>query len=72
MTAADPRISPPGGLSIFLIFALGHMRRGGGASKIFLEVGHIPDEIFLLINYFLDATHRRNRIFLSGKQIFAN
>ena len=31
------------------------------AQKIFLVVGHIPVEIFLLINRFFDATHARNR-----------
>ena len=33
-----------------------------GALKIFLVVGHIPVEIFLLANYFRDVEHTSNRI----------
>ena len=33
-----------------------------GALKIFLVVGHIKIEIFLLLNYFFDSTHKSNRI----------
>ena len=40
---------------------MGLIRRG--ALKIFLVVGHIPVEVFLLINYFFDATHTSNRVF---------
>ena len=27
-----------------------------------LVVGHIPIEIFLLVNYFFDVTHKSNRM----------
>ena len=30
--------------------------------KIFLVVSHDPVDIFLLINYFFDATHTSNRM----------
>ena len=43
-----------------------------GDLKIFLVVGHIPAEIFLLVNYFFDATHTSNWIFLEGRQLFVN
>jgi len=55
----------PGGLFIFWIFAWGLIPRGylfEGALKKFLIVGHIPVEIFLLVNYVFHATHTRNRI----------
>ena len=32
-----------------------------GGSTIFLIVVHIPVEIFLLVNYLVDATHKSNR-----------
>ena len=43
-----------------------------GGFKIFLVVTHNPVETFLLINYFFDATHTSNRIFLKDRQIFVN
>ena len=43
-----------------------------GALKIFLVVGHIPVKICLLINYFFDATHTSNRIFLKDGYLFIN
>ena len=56
------------GLFIFWIFA------GGVYSKvhlkIFLLVGHFPVEIFLLINYFFDATYTSTKMFLKGKGNF--
>ena len=39
----------------------GRLIRGG--FKIFLIAGHIPVEIFLLVNYFFDATHTSSRQF---------
>ena len=47
------------------------LNRGGGF-KIFLAVGHIPVEIFLLVNYFFEATHTSNKMFLRARQIFVN
>ena len=38
-----------------------------GALKIFLAVGHISVETFLLINCFFDATHTSNRVFFKGQ-----
>ena len=52
----------PGGLFIISDFCVGAYSIGGGL-KIFLAVGHIPVEIFLLISYFLDAKHTGNSIF---------
>ena len=43
-----------------------------GAQKMFLVVGHITVEIFLLINNFFDATHTSNRIFFKGQAKFVN
>ena len=34
-----------------------------GAGILFLVVGHIPVEIFLLVNYFIDALNASNIIF---------
>ena len=45
---------------------------GGRDLKIFLVVGHILLEIFLLVNHFFDATHTSNKIFLKYRQIFVN
>ena len=44
----------------------------GVLNKIFLVVDHIPVEIFLLVEYFFDATHTSNRIFFKDMQIFVN
>ena len=41
-----------------------------GLKTIFLVVDHIPVEIFLLVNYFFDAAHTSNKIFLKDRQIF--
>ena len=41
-----------------------------GALKIFVVAGHIPVEIFLLINCFFDATHTSNRMCSEGKANF--
>ena len=38
-----------------------------GGLNIFLVVGHIPVEIFLLANYFLDFTYASNGIFFKGQ-----
>jgi len=43
----------------------GTFSRGG--SKIFLVIGHIPVEIFLLINCFFDVTLTSNWIFFEGQ-----
>ena len=43
-----------------------------GGFKIFLIVGHISVEILLIVNYFFDATHTSNTIFLKDRQIFVN
>ena len=40
---------------------------GGGGLKTFFVVGHIPVDILLLVNYFFDARHTRNRIFFKGQ-----
>ena len=53
----NPQINPPGGLFIFWTFVW-RLIRGGGGLKIFH--GNIPAEIFLLLNYFFDATRTRN------------
>ena len=37
---------------------------------MFLVAGHIPVELFLLINSFFDATHTSNRIFFTGQANF--
>ena len=61
----NPRNSPHVGLFLFLDFCIGLIRRGGlirGGLQIFLVVGYIPVEIFLLIDYFFKATHRSNRM----------
>ena len=42
----------------------------GQAFKIFLVVSHILVEIFLLVNYFFDATHASNRMFFNGQANF--
>ena len=40
----------------------------GGLEKTFLLVGHIPVQMFLLVNYFFDAaTHTSNRMFFKGQ-----
>ena len=55
----DPRVSPLE-LAYFFDLCIEAYSKGGlleGGLKIFLVVGHIPVEIFLLINYFFDATH---------------
>ena len=63
-----------GGLSIFWIFAWGLIRMGthskGGAYKVFFVVGHTPVEMFLLVNYFIHATHTSNRMFFKGQTSF--
>ena len=38
--------------------------------KIFLVVGPIPVEIFLIMNYFFDARHASNRITFSEQAKF--
>ena len=38
----------------------------GGLKKIILVVGHIPVEIFLLVDCFFNATYRSNRMFFKG------
>ena len=53
-----------GGYLLFLILAWGLIQRGG--LKMFLIVGYIPPEIFLLVNYFFNATHTSNRVFCKG------
>ena len=37
---------------------------------MFLVVGHIPVEIFLLTDYVFDATHTGNRMLLKGQENF--
>ena len=37
---------------------------------MFLVVGHIPVEVFLLVNYFICATHTSNRMFCKGQATF--
>ena len=37
---------------------------------MFLVVGHIPVEIFVLITCFSDATHTSNRMFFEGQGHF--
>ena len=59
---ANPRISSLGAY-MFSRILHGRLFEEGGL-KIFLVVGHIPAEIFLLINYILDATHTSNAMFL--------
>ena len=49
-----------GGLIVVGLFKGGLFERG---SEIFLVVGHIPVELFLLVNYLFDAIHRSNPIF---------
>ena len=70
-----PRISALGAYSLF-DFCMGAYLKWdlvrGGALKIFFVVGHVPDEIFLLVNHFFDATHTSNRIFSKDKQILVN
>ena len=41
-----------------------------GGLKIFLEAGHIPVEICLLVRYLLDAAHTSNRMFFKGLASF--
>ena len=43
---------------------------GGVAWKLFLVVGHIPVEIFLLMNHFFDSAHASNRVFFMGQANF--
>ena len=43
-----------------------------GGFTIFLIVRHILVEILLIVNYFFDATHASNTIFLKDRQIFVN
>ena len=57
---------PPWGLCILWVFTWG-LIWGKGILKIFLVVGHIPVEIFLLVNYVFDTTHTSNRIFFTGQ-----
>ena len=38
--------------------------------KIFFAVGHTPVEMFLLVNYFVHATHTSNRMFFKGQTSF--
>ena len=38
-----------------------------GGSKIFLVVGHVPVQSFLLATYFFAAAHTSNRMFLKGQ-----
>ena len=42
----------------------------GVAWKLFLVVGHIPVEIFLLMNHFFDAAHASNKVFFMGQANF--
>ena len=37
-----------------------------GAQNISWVVGHIPVEIFLLVDYFFNATHSSNAMFFKG------
>ena len=57
-----PSNKAPGGATYFLDI--------WGALKIFVVAGHIPVEIFLLINCFFDATHTSNRMCSEGKANF--
>ena len=41
-----------------------------GGLKFFLVVGHIPVEIFLLVSYFVHATHTSNTIIFKGQANF--
>ena len=51
---------------------MGAFLKGGrlfeGGLKIVSVVGHIPVEIFLLVNCFFDATHTNNRKYLNDKR----
>ena len=52
---------------------MGAYSKGGiirGVFKILLAVDQIPVEIFLLINYFFDATVTSNRLFFKGQANF--
>ena len=49
---------------------MGAYSKGGlfkGGLIIFLVVGQIPVETFLLISYVFDATHTSSRIFFMGQ-----
>ena len=41
-----------------------------GGLKVFLVLGHIPVEILLLVNSFVDAIHIQPIVFLEDKQIY--
>ena len=58
------------GLIYFYDFFMGAYSKRAYLSGAFLVVGHIPVEIFLLVNYFFDATHTSNRIFFKGQANF--
>ena len=49
----------------------GGLFEGQGVENIFLVVGHLPVEAFLLVSYLFDATHS-NGAFLMDMQIFVN
>ena len=79
----NPRISPLGAYLFFEFLHWGLFKggfiqggvysKGGlfkGDLKSLLVVGHIPVEIFLLITYFFDATHTRNRMLHKGRATF--
>ena len=41
-----------------------------GACKHFPVVGYIPFEVFLLVNYFFDATNTYDRVFIKKQANF--
>ena len=65
--SVNHRIAPMG-LLIFLefckkgLFGTRAYLMRGGLKKVFLAVGHIPVEIFLLANYLFNAAHTSNRV----------
>ena len=61
MDTVEPGISPLGRI-YFLDFFMGGLSEGG-TLKVFLVVGRIPVEVFLLTNCSFDATHASIRIF---------
>ena len=67
-TTINPPICP---LGAYLFF--GSLHWGlfeGGAYKFSLVVSHTPVETFLLVKYFIDATHTSNKIFSKGQAKF--
>ena len=60
---------PPWGLIYFLDFCMRAYSKG--VVKFFFAAGHIPGKDFLLVNYFFDATHISNTMFIMGR-IFVN